>query len=107
MLHLAHIARRCAPIRIAGLALMSLLVLSACGPISPERAAKLCEDRARAATGPTGNVGIGIGTDGPSGFASISVTSDYLQGRDPYVVYEDCVQQKTGAPPIRPLDLGE
>ena len=88
-------------------ALFSLLTLVACGPMSPDRAADLCEDRARAATGPTGMVGIGIGSDGKTKTkASIGISSDYLQGRDPYVVYDQCVRQKTGQGPIRPLDLG-
>lgn len=88
---------------LAGFGMASVMLLSACGPISPERAAKLCEERARAATGPTGKVG--LGTDGPSGFFEVGVTSDYLRGRDPYVVYEDCVRQKTGEGPVRPLEL--
>lgn len=84
-----------------------LSVLSACGPISPERAAEICEDRARAAAGPTGEVGIGINSDGNvSPRLEIGITSDYLRGRDPQAVYETCVRQKTGQPPIRPLDLG-
>ncbi|NNE89788.1 MAG: hypothetical protein HKN27_17100 [Silicimonas sp.] len=82
-----------------------VLALAGCGPMSPDRAADLCEDRARAATGITGEIGIGIGSDGPGGNVELGVTSDYLQGRDPYVVYEECVRQKTGQGPIRPLDL--
>lgn len=85
--------------------LLALFVLAACGPVSPERAADMCEDRARAATGPTGEIGIGVGSDGPGGSIEIGVTSDYLRGRDPYEVYESCVRQKTGQGPIRPLEL--
>jgi len=86
-------------------AFLPLVFLVACGPISPERAADMCEERARAATGPTGEIGIGIGSNGTSGSFEIGVTSDYLQGRDPYVVYESCVRQKSGQGPIRPLEL--
>ena len=83
------------------------VLIAACGPISPERAADMCEERARAATGPTGFVGIGVSSDGKAKTkASIGVTSDFLQGRDPYVVYDQCVRQKTGQGPVRPLDLG-
>lgn len=82
------------------------LVLAACGPMSPERAADLCEDRARAATGPTGEVGIGINNRGETrGSVEIGITSDYIRGRDPYVVYEECVRARTGQGPIRPLVL--
>jgi hypothetical protein len=85
---------------------IACLVLTACGPVSPELAARQCEERARAALGPTGEVGLGISSGGKTsaGF-EIGVTSDYLQGRDPYQVYESCVRQKTGQGPIRPLDL--
>lgn len=87
------------------LSVLCLSALAACGPMSPERAADLCEDRARAAQGPTAELGIGIGSEGTRGSVEVGVTSDYLQGRDPYVVYEECVRQKTGQGPIRPLDL--
>lgn len=84
-----------------------LFGLAACGPMSPERAADYCEDRARSALGPTGEVGIGVSSNnGGFGSVEIGVTSDYLQGRDPQVVYESCVRQKTGQGPVRPLDLG-
>ena len=84
---------------------LALLTLAACGPVSPERAADMCEDRARAATGLTGEIGIGIGNNGVGGEVEIGITSDYIRGRDPYIVYEECVRQKTGQGPIRPLEL--
>ena len=87
------------------LALSGLLLLAACGPVSPERAADMCEDRARAATGPTGEIGVGVGSNGASGRVEIGITSDFIRGRDPYIVYEECVRQKTGQGPIRPLVL--
>ncbi len=87
-------------------ALIGVLLLAACGPMSPERAADVCEERARAATGPTGEIGIGINNKGETrGSLEIGVTSDYIRGRDPYIVYEECVRQKTGQGPIRPLEL--
>lgn len=89
-------------------AIAALTLLAACGPVSPERAADICEDRANAAVGPTGEIGIGINNKGDArGSFEIGVTSDYIRGRDPYQVYEDCVRQKTGQGPIRPLELRE
>ena len=82
-----------------------LLTLASCGPVSPERAAKMCEERARAATGPTGEIGVGVGNQGATGRFEVGVTSDYIQSRDPFIVYEECVRQKTGQGPIRPLVL--
>lgn len=88
--------------------MVGLLGVAACGPTSPELAAKLCEDRAKAATGPTGLVGISARSDGTTrARLKLGVTSDYLYGRDPYDVYDSCVRQKSGQGPIRPLILEE
>lgn len=82
------------------------LVVTACGEISPERAADRCEERARAAQGP--EVGLSVGANSDSGtFAkgSISISSDAIRGRDPIEVYESCVFGLTGELPIRPARL--
>ena len=89
------------------LVMAALCVLTACGPMSPERAADVCEDRANAAVAPTGEIGVGVGNRGAGGNFEIGVTSDYIRGRDPYEVYESCVRAKTGQGPIRPLELRE
>ena len=36
---------------------------------------------------------------------SIGISSEFLRGKDPQRVYENCVFQKTGQGPIRPLRL--
>jgi hypothetical protein len=85
-----------------------MLALAACAPqpISPDRAAEICEERARAAQGPTGRVSIGANSnDGPFAGAQIGVTADYLVGREPVEVYRQCVYSRTGAAPIRPPRL--
>lgn len=87
------------------IALAGVLALSACAPVpvDPLRAAQQCEERARAAQGPTGSVTIGVNSQtGPSVGAAIGVTGDFLAGRDPVEVYESCVFEKTGQAPIRP-----
>ena len=81
---------------------------AACGSVSPELAARQCEERARAAAGPTGYVGFGVNDRGETrSKASITITSDFVRGLDPHDVYGSCVRQKTGQDPIRPLDLDE
>jgi hypothetical protein len=85
--------------------LAALAALAACAPpyLSPERAAQECEQRARAAQGPTGSITLGASSgSGPFASASIGVTGDFLAGRDPMAVYEECVLQRSGQPPIRP-----
>jgi hypothetical protein len=89
---------------IAGLALLA--ALAACGPVSPQLAAQQCQERARAAVKPQARVVVGVSNKGPFAAASFGVTSDYLQGADPYWVYDQCVRQKTGQGPVVPLDLG-
>lgn len=90
---------------------MAMLLLAALGgcsprPVDPERIAQQCEERARAAQGPTGSMTIGINSrSGPSVGASIGMTGDFLAGRDPMQVYIDCVFQRTGQAPIRPPAL--
>ena len=80
-----------------------LLLMSACGPISADRAAEICEAQARAAQGPTGGVTVGTNSNsGTFGRLEIGVSSDFIAGRDPIEVYEQCVSDRTGVGPIRP-----
>lgn len=85
------------------------VLLSACGPVppmDPVRAAALCDEQARAAQGPTGSVTIGASSDdGPFLGTEIGISSDFITGRDPQEVYEQCVIARTGALPIRPPRL--
>ena len=78
-------------------------ILVACAPISPERAADQCEERARAAQGPEVEIGIGVNSNS-GGFVngSIGVSSDFIRGTDPVALYESCVFNLTGELPIRP-----
>lgn len=94
-------------LRAFGIAVLAALP-AACGPVSPELAARQCEERARAAAGPTGSVGVGVNSRGET-LAKLSITigNDYVRGRDPHEVYGSCVRRKTGQDPIRPPDLGE
>ncbi len=90
------------------LALIPVLVLAGCDlpPPDPEAVARQCEDRARAAQGPTGEVTVGVNSNsGVSSSVSVGITSDYIRGRDPNRVYAECVQRRTGAAPIRPPNL--
>ncbi len=47
---------------------------------------------------------MGVNSDGKtSGLLELQVSTDYLQGRDPSAVYDQCVVQKSGMPPSIPL----
>ncbi|MBA4489955.1 hypothetical protein H1S04_04140 [Paracoccus sp. S1E-3] len=93
-----------------GAAIMSLLIgpvaLAACGPIPLPQAERVCMEDAYMARAPRGSVGVGIGSGGHSrayGSFEISVSSDYIMGRDPAEVYATCVKRRSGYPPSRPL----
>lgn len=90
---------------IRTLCIIPVLALAACDlpPPDPARVADACEERARAAQGPTGQ--FTVGTNNRSGGfanASVGITSDFLRGLDPVQVYERCVFERTGELPIRP-----
>ncbi len=81
-----------------------LSVLTACGPVSLAQAERQCLERARLTQQPHSNVFVGVGSNGQTRLkGDITITSDYLQGRDPSAVYDACVYQKSGLPPSQPL----
>lgn len=82
--------------------LMLLAALAGCGPVSPELAARKCEERARAAASPiSGTAKVGVGSSGVLSDVdvNISVSSDYIKGRDPHDVYDTCVRDLSGQGP--------
>ncbi len=90
------------------LVLATGLVVAGCGteePLSVEEAMVECAGKARHATRPTAAVAVGVNSEGAvsSGFI-IGVTDDFLAGRDPEVVYRDCVVRRSGKEPTRPFE---
>lgn len=84
--------------------LLVIIELSACAPVPLERAEEECFERARAASRPRGEAYIGANSAGGGyGGLRVSVSSDFIQGRDPSQVYESCVYQKSGLHPSQPL----
>jgi hypothetical protein len=90
------------PLLCLTLALATGLV--GCGPVPLAQAERECFQRARLAQQPRGEIAVGAGSDGrTSGSVELTVTSDYIMGRDPSAVYDACVMQRAGVPPSRPL----
>lgn len=86
--------------------IIAAMSLAACAEMTPERAADRCEERARAAQGPEIGLVMGVNSNsGAFGGANVGISLDALQGRDPLAVYESCVMNLTGEPPIRPVRL--
>ena len=92
-------------IRALPLLALALPLLAACGPVSEESAHAQCTERARLAVQPRGEIGFGVGSNGVGASGSVTITSDFIAGRDPQLVYENCFRQLTGAGPTRPLIL--
>jgi major membrane immunogen (membrane-anchored lipoprotein) len=84
-------------------AFLTLVLLSACGPVSVAEAEQQCFARAYDASGPHGEVAVGIADGKSVGRVELGISSDYLMGRDPSAVYDQCVYQKSGQPPRQPL----
>jgi hypothetical protein len=79
------------------------LPLSGCGPVPVDQAEQTCLEQARGAEGPTGSVSIQIDNKGHvSTGVEIGVSIDYLAGRDPAQVYDECVYRASGQWPIHP-----
>lgn len=92
--------------RLTAVLLLGLAAACTPVPVDPEDAAQQCEERARAAQGPTGTVTAGVNSQtGGFGGIEIGITSDFLRGADPLEVYSDCVWDLTGQSPIRPPEL--
>jgi len=83
---------------------MILLLLVACGPVSLQQAERQCFERARLAQQPRGEVGIGVNSNGQvESSIELNISSDYIQGRDPSAVFDQCVYEKSGMAPSRAL----
>ncbi|VDC25255.1 hypothetical protein [Pseudogemmobacter humi] len=89
-------------------ALLLPMALLACGPLPVHVAEQQCLQAAREARGPTGSAGIGVVSGGRGGTRTrgdleITISSDWLAGKDPAAVYDTCVMSKSGQAPSRPL----
>lgn len=80
-------------LRILAIPLIAGAALTGCTPpqMSYAEAMEFCHEKADAAAGPQGHVGLSIGTGGPSASLSLSLSDSYLRGDDPAVVYETCM----------------
>jgi hypothetical protein len=94
---------------LRGVLALSLVPLAACGPVPVDVAERQCAERARQAAAPFGNAQFGVSSDGrrvrPIARTEITLSTDFLVGRDPQAVYQACVRDRSGHPPTRPLVL--
>lgn len=96
--------RRERELRAIVIGLAAALLLGACGPVPLPVAEQQCIETARLAQRPRGSIGFGADSQGNvASNLSISISSDYLQGRDPDQVFAACVQNRSGQVPSRPF----
>jgi len=87
-------------------ALLAIAVLLAgCGPVPVAQAERDCLERARLAQQPRGTIGVGASNSGPAARLDVTISSDFILGRDPSAVFDACVMQRSGDMPSRPLYL--
>ncbi len=80
------------------------LSVAGCGPVPVEQAEQDCLDQARLARQPRVEVEVAAGSGGQVKTSlDLTVSSDYLTGRDPSAVFNFCVQRKSGQFPDRAL----
>ncbi len=79
--------------RFVSLAVLAPIALAACAPqpMTLKQAMAYCQEKADAAAGVHGNVGLSLGTGGTSASLSLSVSDSYLRGDDPKIVYDTCM----------------
>lgn len=89
-------------------ALPLAVLVSACGPIPVDQAETSCLRDAELAQRPRGEARIGVtagggGYSGASGRLDLDVSTDYLAGKDPSAVFNQCVMRRSGQMPTRSL----
>lgn len=81
-----------------------LVTLTACGPVPVELAEQRCLEQDQAASGPHGSVSIQMDNHGRVATGvTLGLSTDYLAGRDPAQVYDNCVFRMSGQMPRQPL----
>ncbi|MEY5036943.1 MAG: hypothetical protein RL472_49 [Pseudomonadota bacterium] len=64
----------------------------------------MCVEQANQAQRPRGRVGLGVGSGGRAVSAlDVTISSDFLLGRDPAQVFDSCVSARSGQFPTRTL----
>ena len=90
------------PARCLATALLCAPVVG-CGPVPVDQAEDQCFTPALQARNPLTGTNVGLGSEGLTGELELTVTSDFVQGRDPAEVYNACVFRKSGQFPRQPL----
>jgi hypothetical protein len=92
-------------LRAALLIIVALPPLAGCGPVPLDQAERMCVEQANQAHRPRGEIAMGVGSGGKAvGAFDVTISTDFLLGRDPAQVFDACVKARSGQFPARPLD---
>ena len=59
-------------------------------PLTKKEIENICKKKKREASKPMTNVSLATGSEGPKYQIGITMSSDYITGRDPEEVYQEC-----------------
>ena len=60
-------------------------------PLTEQQIEIICQKKKSEATKPTTNLSLATGSEGPKYQIGITMSSDYIAGRDPNEVYKQCI----------------
>ena len=60
-------------------------------PLTQKQIQSICQKKKIEATKPTTNLSLATGSEGPKYQIGITMSSDYIAGRDPNEVYQQCI----------------
>ena len=60
-------------------------------PLTQKQIESICQKKKIEATKPTTNLSLATGSEGPKYQIGITMSSDYIAGRDPNEVYKQCI----------------
>ena len=60
-------------------------------PLTQKQIESICQKKKIEATKPTTNLSLATGSEGPKYQIGITMSSDYIAGRDPSEVYQQCL----------------
>ena len=60
-------------------------------PLTQKQIESICQKKKIEATKPTTNLSLATGSEGPKYQIGITMSSDYITGRDPNEVYQQCI----------------
>ena len=60
-------------------------------PLTKKQIESICQKKKIEATKPTTNLSLATGSEGPKYQIGITMSSDYITGRDPNEVYQQCI----------------